>query len=397
MTLSLWARRITGTTRPSSSATAIPRLTSSWSISLVVLGAGAWFIWHNRHPPPVAASATSPREVELAAREMATVSRADLRRVVRLSGTTRADEQVLVRSQLAATVAEVLVREGDRVNAGQVLARLDTRDLQATLDQRVANLASTEAALAYAARDLSNKRQLAGRGAGSRMAAEQAESSFQQARAAFDANQAFIAMARKALADATIRSPIDGTIGQRSIDLGGTVAVGGELFRILDLTTLEVDAAVPAGQIGLVQVGQSVTLQAGLGGAELSGTVARINPATEAGSQAVIVHVRLPNPGHALRAGVFVTGAVVVAEAKHALAVPEEAIRTADGEPPTVLRITGGTLQRQPVELGLVSDTQGLAEVRGGLAEGDRVVRALLPGLAPGQAVKVAGEPGAGS
>ena len=366
-------------------------------IGLLVLGAGAWLVWHNRPPPPVATIATSQREVELTAREVATVSRADLRRVVRLSGTTRADKQVLVRSQLAAPVAEVLVREGDRVTAGQVLARLDTRDLQATLDQRVANLASSEAALSYAGRDLSNKRQLAGRGAGSRMAAEQAESSFQQARAVFDANQAFITMARKALADTTIRAPIDGTIGQRSIDPGGTVAVSGELFRILDLTTLEVDAAVPAGQIGLVQVGQPVTLRAGPDGAELSGTVARINPATEAGSQVVIVHVRLPNPGRTLRAGVFVTGAVVVAEAEHALAVPEEAIHTADGEPPTVLKITDGTLQRQPVELGLVSDKQGQAEIRAGLAEGDLVVRATLPGLAQGQAVKVSREPGAGS
>src|SRR5262245_45825099 len=140
-------------------------------------------------------------------------------------------------------------------------------------------------------------------------------------------------MARKALADADIKAPIGGIVGKRNVDPGGVVAIGGEIVTILDLSRLEVAAAVPATEIAHVRSGQPVVMRTGLNAMALRGEVTRINPATEPGSQSIIIHVGLPNADGSLRAGVFVSGVVIVADAKDALALPVDAIRRDDQGP----------------------------------------------------------------
>jgi RND family efflux transporter MFP subunit len=305
-----------------------------------------------------------------------------------LSGTTQAADQVVVRSQLPAKVAAVYVREGDAVEKGRTIAILDIAEVKAQLDQRLAALASSEAQLMRAERDRTAKLELAQKGWVAQATVDQVESAYRDAKGALAASQAMVEMARKALSDAEIKAPISGVIGKRSVDTGGVVAVGGEVVTILDLSRLEVAAAVPANEIARVKIGQPVTMRTGLNAMALRGEVIRINPATEPGSQSIVVHVGLPNADGGLRAGVFVSGAVIVTEMKGALTVPSEAIRE-DDRGAHVLAVEDGHLVRRAVTPGLVSDAQELTEVCEGLHEGDRVVVGPAM-LKPGQAVRVA-------
>jgi membrane fusion protein, multidrug efflux system len=383
----------TGATEmPNVPAPAAPRKRRGrWLVLAAVLVVGSGVVVHHRTramQAPVPSETTEPAVLELAPRETVTVRRADLQQTIRLSGTTQAADQVVVRSQLAAKVADISVREGDAVTKGETIATLDIADVKAQLDQRLAALASSEAQLMRAERDRAAKLELAQKGWVAQAVVDQVESAWRDAKGAVAANQALVDMARKALADADIKAPIGGVIGKRNVDPGGVVAVGGEVVTLLDLSRLEVAAAVPANEIARVRTGQSVVVRTGLDAMALRGAVTRINPATEPGSQSIVVHVGLPNADNSLRSGIFVSGSAIVAEAKDALALPIEAIRR-DQEGPHVLLVQDGKLVRRAVTTGLSSEAQNLIEIRDGLQDGDRVVVGPAA-LKAGQAVRVA-------
>jgi RND family efflux transporter MFP subunit len=364
-----------------------------WLLLAAVLLVGAGFAgqhaWRTRAAPaPVASVAAKPAVLELAPRETVKAARADLRHSIRLSGTTQAADQVVVRSQLPAKVAAVTVREGDAVEKGKTIAILDTAEVKAQLDQRLAALTSSEAQLMRAERDRTAKLELAQKGWVAQATVDRWRAPTATPRARWPPARPWWRWRARRCPTPRSRRRSAGIIGKRIVDAGGVVAVGGEVATILDLSRLEIAAAVPANEIARVKTGQPVTMRTGLNAMALRGEVIRINPATEPGSQSIIVHVGLPNADGGLPRGVFVSGAVIVTETKGALTVPSEAMRQ-DDRGTYVLAVEDGHLVRRAVMAGLVSDAQELTEIRNGLQDGDRVVVGPAM-LKAGQSVRVA-------
>jgi len=160
---------------------------------------------------PVTATATpAPRfdGVEFSPADLIKAGRADLRQAVRLSGGLQPLEQTVVRAEVAALVQDVLIRRGETVKKGQVLARLDTRDLAARLRERESNLASARSSLQLAETNRGKAVQLNQRGVKSQAAVDDAENAYNTARANVSAYEQQVIMARKALSDAVIAAPI---------------------------------------------------------------------------------------------------------------------------------------------------------------------------------------------
>jgi multidrug efflux pump subunit AcrA (membrane-fusion protein) len=126
----------------------------------------------------------------------------------------------------------------------------------------------------------------------------------------------------------------------------------------------------------------------------VSGRVARVNATVDPATRQLQVYVTVANRGGRLVGGLFASGRVVTEQVRAALAIPQSGLRTDPDGGTYVLTVEGGRLARRGVTVGITDEVAGLAEIRAGIVEGSQVVVGPAEGLAPGQAVEVAGGEG---
>ena len=195
------------------------------------------------------------------------------------------------------------------------------------------------------------------------------------------------------MAEAVIRSPIEGVIAERIAQPGLAVADKTALFTVQDLRVMNVEAPVPASEIPAIRVGQEAKLTIeGFADRTFVGTVDRINPSTENNSRSIIVHLRVANADGQLRGGMFVEGTLGLAQAVSTIVVPSSAVHARNGNS-IVLQIVDGKLVETPVEAGQTDSVSGVVEVRSGLNAGDEVVLGSASNMNAGQTVRVAVQP----
>lgn len=363
------------------------------TLLVVAALAGAGVLWQARTGGQAAVSKDAPppeRVFELAAVELTRIAPRRLTETVRLSGSVDPVNWTVVKSEVAATLAEVLVREGQPVRRGDVLARFDTRDLAARLAEKESNLAGARAQLVYAEKTRAKNLALRQKDIVAESSFDQAQSTWQFQQATVQALAAQVELARKALGDAVVRAPIDGMVSERAVNPGETLAVNARMFGVVDLGVVEVTATVPADEVARLKPGQPVLLRVeGFGEREFRGTLARINPQARAGTRAIPVYVAVDNADGALRGGMFASGDAVVVEAEAAVALPPSALRH-DDQGDFVLTVTDGRLVRSAVRRGPGWMRGELVQVEG-LPAGAVAVIAPLPGLQAGQAVRTPG------
>ncbi|WP_343583138.1 efflux RND transporter periplasmic adaptor subunit [Herbaspirillum sp.] len=373
-----------------------------WTLLALVLLMAALALLKKRGAPAApqatASAAAIPTAMEFLPGDLYTVQAGELRRVLPLSGALRALNQASVKARVAGEVQQVLVREGEAVKAGQVLARIDTADYQAKVEQARGSLVAAQGQLEIATQTRNNNQMLLDKGFISRNAFDTASSQFDIARANVDSARGALEVARKALADTVVRSPIAGMISARNVQPGEKVAVDGKLLDVVDLSQMELEAPVPTNDILKVQTGQEVLVSVEGLPQKVAGRVVRINPATQSGSRSIMVYVRVDNPKGLLRAGMFADAGLTLEKKDDVLSVPGTAIQVEDGNA-YVYTIDNGVLARRPVVTGLQGRNAdgGAVEIASGLAAGAQVVKANLGILRAGTPVRIlprgAGQP----
>lgn len=363
------------------------------AIGAVVVLAGGAFAWKATHPPTPHQQASdkpaaSTRPLELIPEEVHTIKPRGLVDTVRFTGTTQPIDQTIVKARVAGRLAEVLVREGDKVAQGQLLARFEATELQAKVNERQSAVDAARADLRWATRDRSDKETLSSRNIVSQSSADQARSTAENKASMVAVSEAQLDVARKNLADAEVRAPFAGVVGERIANQGESLPIDGKILALLDTSHVEIAAQMPAADVVRMQVGQiaTVTLE-GFGERQFNSKVTRISPTAQAGSRSIPVYVEILDHDEGLRGGLFGMGAIAVKEKAHALAVPASAMRK-DDEGEFVLAVENGTLVRKPVGAVRTWSRGELVEVKG-LDAGMMIVSAALPGLKAGQAVKL--------
>lgn len=333
-------------------------------------------------PAKAASAAAAEQTIEVAPRDLLRASRGVLERGIEVSGTVKAVNTAIVKAKVAAELKSLSVREGDAVRSGQVLGQLDTAEFDLRLRQAEQQADAARAQLEIAERQLTNNKALVAQGFISATALETSASNQASARANLLAAQAAADLARKSRSDATVRAPIDGLVSQRLAQPGERVALDGRLLEIVDLSRLELEAAVSPEDLATLRVGQSASLYLDGSDAAISARVARINPSAQAGSRTVSAYLAL-QPHPMLRQGLFARGRVEV-ERRSALQIPRSAVRT-DQALPYAIRVAGGRTERAPLTLGQSGQAQGveMVEINTGLSEGDSVLAASA-GMVPG-------------
>jgi RND family efflux transporter MFP subunit len=340
---------------------------------------------------PAPAAARAPAVLEFLPSDVTLAKPRDLRQLLPLSGSLRAVNQVSVKARVAGEVRDVLVREGEAVNANQVLLRMDTAEHQARVDQARGALLAARGQLEIAGKTRDNNKALLDKGFISRNAFDNAESQFDIARANVESAKGALDVAQKALGDTVIRAPISGLISSRTVQPGEKVSPDNRLLDVVDLSQMELEASVPAGDIMNIALGQEVQVKIEGLPAPLPGKVARINPSTQPGSRSIMAYIQIDNPQRMLRVGMFGEAQLTLAKKPGVLTVPQSAIQ-ADAGSTYVYAIENGRLLRKPVTLGLSGDDGegGAVEIVGGLDNGAQVVKTNLGNLPTGAVVKFA-------
>lgn len=362
------------------------------AVSAAVLLAGGAFAWSSSRSAAQQAAADkarpAERSLELIAAELHTIKSRGLIDTVRFTGTTQPIDQTVVKARVAGRLAEVLVREGDKVTKDQVLARFETSELQSKVNERQSALDAARADARWTARDRADKETLASRNIVSQSAADQARSASENKASMVAVAEAQLEVARKNLLDTVVLAPFDGVVGERIANQGESLPIDGKILALLDTSHVEIAAQMPAADVVRLRVGQAaVATLEGFGDKSFAGKITRISPTAQAGSRSIPVYVEILDKNEGLRGGLFGMGTVTVMEKAHALAVPSAAMRK-DDEGEFVLAIENDTLVRKPVGAIRTWSRGELVEIKG-LAEGMQIVAAPLPGLKAGQKVKI--------
>lgn len=349
------------------------------------------------HAPAAATAPTAvstPRSIELTAQDVVVARRQPLAHMLEVSGTLKAVNIAVVKAKVAAELVSVAVREGDTVRAGQAVARLDPTEYDWRLKQAEQQAAAAKAQLEIAQRQSANNKALVAQGFISPTALETSLSSEAAAQATLQAAMAAVELARKSLADTRIVAPINGQVSQRLAQAGERVAVDGRIVEIVDLGSLELEAAVPPEELPALKIGAEARLAVDGAAGEASARVVRINPSAQSGSRSVLAYLAVASQP-SLRNGLFARGWIEL-DRRPALAIALTAVRS-DGARPYAIRIgADGRSEQVPLTLGLrgrADAAQGgaeMVEVSAGLAEGDRVLAASAGQVGPGVLLRLA-------
>lgn len=323
--------------------------------------------------------------------DVAVVSKETIEEGTAITGDLKPIETVDVRARLEGDLLGVYVREGQHVLAGQLLAQFDASEQQSVQESAVADRASARTDLATAQWNLDQSAELFKAGAIAERDYKVAQQAVDAARARLAATEAKLRTSSLASRDTRVVAPTGGTIGTRSVEQGERVARGTSMFTIVRNEILELAAAVPARQANAVRVGQAVHFVADA--RRFDGRVARVSPTIDPTSRSITVYVDVPNGDGQLKGGTFATGRVVSRTLGNVVTVPTAAIRQSqEGGHPFAYRLEERIVNIAPIEVGVVDERLGKAEVVSGLSLGDRVIVGNVGTLGRGMQAIILGE-----
>jgi membrane fusion protein (multidrug efflux system) len=319
---------------------------------------------------------------------IAVVRLQDVRSGPSLSGSLQPEQEATVRAELPAAVVQTFADVGQRVGAGQVLARLDDRAIR---DQYLsAQTAVTTAQNNYnvAARELERAQTLARAGAIAERDVELARNAASSASAQLANARAVFANAAKQLGYTQVRAPFAGVVAQRQASAGDVVSPGTALFTIVNPASMRLEASVPANQLASVRVGLPVEFNVtGYPNRPFAGRITRVSPTADPATGQVQIVATIPNAGNTLVGGLFAEGRVA-SETRTAPVVPATAVDER-GLRPFAMRIKNGRVERAELQIGIRDEANEIVEVRAGLAAGDTVLLGAARGVSPGTPVTV--------
>lgn len=356
--------------------------------------------------PAVDAGESAPVRVRAVAARAETIER-----VISATGTVRARAAVHLVPEAAGVLESFAlpdgtpVREGARLEKGQVVARLERRHLAAQLREAETRLESALAARGETLVYLEDSEREYGRMSALYREEVIARREFDRVKTALDAavsrvgqaeehvNQASASLesVRLRYRDADVVSPVSGIVSERLVDEGAHVSPQTPLARLLDIDSVDVVAAVPERHLPAITPGRTpvIVRPDALPGREFPGRVTRVSPEVDPSSRTVELTVAMENPGHLLRPGMFARLEVVVERRAGVTVIPDSALAWKEAGDEVFL-VTDGLVARRGIRTGL--RVGGRSEVRAGLRPGDRVVISGHHLLSEGTAVEVVPE-----
>ncbi|MEG1626946.1 efflux RND transporter periplasmic adaptor subunit [Pseudomonas sp.] len=329
------------------------------------------------------------------------VKQQDVPRFASGIGSVLSLHSVVIRPQVEGVLTRLLVKEGQWVKQGDLLATIDDRAIRATLEQAKAQLGQSQAQLQVAGVDLKRYKLLSTDNGVSRQTLDQQQALFNQLQATVLGNQAAIAAAQVQLSYTQILSPVTGRVGIRNVDEGNFLRVADTqgLFSVTQIDPIGVEFSLPQNMLptlqGLLKAQPAAVVQAYLeGDGDNSGTLLAaghltlIDNQVAANSGTIRVKAEFANPDARLWPGQLVTLKLQTALEQNALVVPPQVVqRGIDGH--YVYKLVGDKVESVPVTVVYQDSTLNIIA---GVGKGDKLVSDGQSRLRPGATVEVAAE-----
>jgi RND family efflux transporter MFP subunit len=341
---------------------------------------------------------------------------------VEVVGSFAADEEVIVSAQAAGELSQINVDFGGYVSQGDVIATIDQRDAKLKVDQAEATLKQTMARLGmkegevfepnrnadvrvaksqldWAKLELDRSAKLIEKGDIPRSNYDEkvtnhnlaqaryqaALDSVNQQLAAVEQQKASLALARKALGDTIVRSPISGAVKERHASRGSYLTVNGRIVTLVKINPLRLRADIPESSAAAVRTGQTINVNVdAFPNRAFTGRVVRISPSLDERTRALTIEAEVANPGNLLRPGMFAKSRLITSANAPAVMVPHRAVLPAAGQI-KVFVIENGKAVERIVKTGATDGD--LIEIAEGVKDGETVATSNLDKLQTGVAV----------
>jgi len=272
----------------------------------LLLAAGCETSQASSLPPPTGPGAAPLPSV--ARRVTALASATPAERELFVTGTARARQEAKLGPLSSGVIQAMMVEEGDRVKKGQVLFRLRSAAQDLGVRQAEAALATAEVAKASAETELRRTRALSESGSVAPAVLDQVQARYDAAVAQVAQARAAIDSARQASADTTVTAPFDGIVASRRANVGETVTMMPPtvVLVVQDIDSLEVRANLPESALATLHPGSPVQVRFPAINVTREVTITRVNPSVDPMTRTIEVVAEVPNPDHALKAGMLV-------------------------------------------------------------------------------------------
>lgn len=316
---------------------------------------------------------------------VATVSERNFNRTLRATGTLMARQKATLNTLVGGMITEIYVDISDQVQKGDPLLKIRQVDYREALEQAEANVASAEAALEDAERELERIRNLREAGSGTAQALDQASTRYNQAQASLKQAEAAYSVAQQNLDDTIIRAPFDGVITERTFEPSEYARPGDPVFEIMDLSELDAEVQIPESYLGVISHDAEVSLTFKNQFPAREGEIVAVNPKVNTATRTFTVKLRVPNPDLMLPSGVFTVANFNLPAVQNVLAVPRDAIQKREGRTFVWLVKDGNAFEQEIIE-GVANE--GWVMIEEGLNSGDQIAVDGTGALIDGYPVK---------
>jgi membrane fusion protein, multidrug efflux system len=351
---------------------------------LLVLGLSLALAACGRGEGQAAATPAAPPALLLAHEDIFTLHPAPLSAGPLITGSIQPERKADLRAEVSSVVLAVLKDNGQTVRRGELLVRLDDTSIRDALVSADEALRTANQALEQAERQFQRLQTLRASGMASAQQLEDAEIHRNSTQSDLSAAKTRVVQARQQLQRTEARAPFDGIVAERKVSAGDTAQLGKELLKVIDPSSLRLEGLVTADAVQSVHPGETVTFRVnGYGTQEFAGRIRLVSPAANPATRQVEVLVDILGTAPPRLAGLYAEGRVE-ASTGTALLVPASAI-VREGDHAYAWRLQGGALRKVALTLGDRDPRRGHWIVRGGLADGDRLLRHPLGTLRDGQ------------
>jgi RND family efflux transporter MFP subunit len=309
--------------------------------------------------------------------------------VVEIDGTVAAGQAAEIGFKTGGRIAQVLVKVGDSVKAGQLLATLDAGEAVAQLRAAEAQERAAQAQLALAADTERRTQTMVQTGAIAEATGVQTAQQKALASAQLEASQAQVSLTKVAISNHRLTAPFSGSVTRAPDGVGGVTGPGTPLFEVVDLSHLKLKGTLSEQDATLVEPGSTITIDAERG--NVTGSVSAVLGSVDPSTRRVRVEANLDNAGGRLRAGTFVRATLKGKNEIPILRLPREALRP--GSQDAIFVVQNDALATRSIAFSIAPD--GTLLVRHGLAAGERVVLSPKADAQPGDRVVVQTAPAA--
>ncbi|MDR3440908.1 efflux RND transporter periplasmic adaptor subunit [Telmatospirillum sp.] len=363
----------------------------TWVIVLLVVAGGLWAVLRpGSSGPSTAATSATPQSVPVV---VARSSRQDVPVYLQGLGNVQAFNTVTIRPQVDGQLLQIAFKEGQEVQAGDLLAQIDPRTYQASLDQALAKKAQDEAQLANARIDLARYTGLAEKNYVARQQLDATQAQVNQLQASVKGDSAVVENAKVLLGYTSIKSPISGRVGIRQVDVGNIVHANDTtgIVMVTQFRPISVLFTLPENAVLRVVNGMAgqplkVVVLSRDGKQELDeGVLQLVDNQIDPATATARLKATFANKKGLLWPGLFVNVRLRVATLRQVVTVPATAVQRGPQGPYAFVVKDDATVEMRPLTLGDASE--GVVVIENGLSEGESVVVEGHYRLQPGSRV----------